>query len=369
MLHLQEPIKLLKMRYLIIIIALLSSSLVQAQDQEKLDLLITGKLILTKDGMTVGASKKLTKETDIDFEYNGKELSVQIGTKVYKDVTLAAGIGIQPNGEGCVYMSLSDGIALGEIKTSGASNESAQLVKVKSTGALKATLGGKVSYCFNWINNKPMSFKPVKGNFQNVLTVPNVANTLLSILHGLKFEPDFAYEYSREGTVGFSLEEGEEKEIESYCLEWEKDTPKEDTQYTIINDAKASEIMNTIEGDIGIQQILWRNTLINNFDKKYISASAIYKDKKTNYTYGSLTFIGSVDIFYFPKHESQALIKSVEIQKHVSSLMELVLSPPVEKELANGDVILTFSNDAELLDAFDQNKEFTFEYIVNMVNK
>jgi len=372
MLFLQKLIKNLKMRYLIIVVVLLSSSLVLAQDQEKSDLL-TGKLLLTKDGMTIGASQNLTKDTDIDFEYNGKELSVQIGTKVYKDVTLAAGIGIQPNGEGCVYMSLSDGMALGEIKTSGTSpEESDQLVKVKSTGALKASLGGKVSYCVNWINNKPMSFKPTTGNFQKILTIPNVAKSILSILHDLKFKPDFALEYSREGDIGFSLKEGEEKEIESYCLEWEKDRPNTSTEYTLINNSEALDILNTLENEtffeVDIQQLLWNNNLLNNFGEKYISESAIYKNKKEDYTYGSLTFIGSIEIFYFPKNDSQLEIKLLEIQKNVSYI-ELLLNPPVEKELANGDIILTFSGDPKLLDAFAQYKEFTFEYIVNMVTK
>lgn len=366
-------IKLLKMRYLIILVLVIYSLPILAQDQETQDNLLTGKLVLTKDGMTIGASQKLTKETDIDFEYNGKELSVQIGTKVYNDVTLAAGIGIQPNGEGCVYMSLSDGIALGDIETSGTSPyESEQLVKVKSTGALKAALGGKVSYCVNWINNKPMTFKPTAGNFQKVLTMPNIANSILSILHSLKFEPDFAIQYSREGDIGFSLNEGEEKEIESYCLEWEKDRPNSSTQYTVIENSEVSAVMKTLKEDtfleVDIQEMLWKHNLLNNFGEQYISGSAIYKNKKEAYTYGSLTFIDNMEVFYFPKHESQLLIKSFETQKRISYI-ELLLSPPAEKELANGDIILIFSNDPELLETFEQHKEFNFEYIVDMVNK
>ena len=60
------------MKYLVIII-MLCSALIQGQENPNL---LSGKLILTKDGITIGNSQKLTKGTELDFEYDGKELSV-----------------------------------------------------------------------------------------------------------------------------------------------------------------------------------------------------------------------------------------------------------------------------------------------------
>ena len=396
----------MKKTILFYLIVLSQYAILFAQDSTN-DNKITGKLIATSDGLTIGSSITVTKDTDINFEYDGEALSVELSGKIFKDVTLSAGFAIQPDGEKCVYMSVSEGVELGALDFFGANyadaNAHGSLAKVKSNGTLEASMGGKVSYCINWINNKPLVFNASKRSYQRVLILPNVAQDLFSILHGLEFDPEFAVTYSRESNIGFNLDSNApDKILESYCMDKGKDVPY--NQPLTYNPKTIPDYYDhilegnyTITSKEDIGNAIWNyerqlqlKELIITVSEKHIQGIALHRGVHSGRYFElklGLDQFTTFSIYYFPKEDHQDLQIEEFIKKKVllyqvifekseeyqSSLMiflsekdriityrntVLEMFPPLTLE--NGDTYLSYDSN-ELIKAFIQNNNIDFK--------
>ncbi|WP_299883282.1 hypothetical protein [uncultured Lacinutrix sp.] len=336
--------------------SLLSNYAQQDKTEKKI---LSGKIIATKDGLSLNNSIELTKGMSMDFKFDGKSLDVSIGTKLYEDIELSAGFAIKPLGETCFYMNLSDGIDLGafQLKTTRGTASEAVLNTNFNTSIDLGT-----EFCVNWLDNKAMKLKPLVGNPQNLISVPKTLKTLFSFLHNIKFNSEFQLEASYTGEAEALIPSNTSRiPLNTYCLDWEKEIPLENTVYEIskesVNiDLSFIEEAFVLNKDV-IQNEIWLQKFKANPSEIYVSKVGLFKEKKFSLKYGLITFLSDVDIYVFENEESFIKFKS-EMFGDVIDVSEFI----THIRLKNGEVILSFL-DKITLDKLKALDLLGFKYI------
>lgn len=155
------------------------------------------------------------------FSYNGNELSLEFGNKVYNNVTTSIGFGFKPNGESCFYVSLEDGIELGAIDVEGTGSFYGNSLKISYNPSVK------LEYCVNWVLNTSFSVHPVRASFQKMAVRPRMS---------VSFIPKFLLKSKVDTESSIVLKNKKEEIIEAYCLEQDKIIPEEGTRFVYGDD-------------------------------------------------------------------------------------------------------------------------------------
>lgn len=350
---------------------LLLNQIFAQQESDK----ITGKLIIAKDGISIGASKELSKGMQLDFESDGKTISVSIGGQLFSDSTISSGIGIKLSDRPCFFMTISDGIELGAIKPEGSGNGLGKLLNLKEEVIFSNNLGLEGEVCIDWLDNKALTFKPSNEKYQSVLSIPNIlVDNILDFAFNFSVNPTFEADYVRKGSLNF--ENNNELDIDTYCLDWDLEIPSKKIKYNLSihsnQPAYLEQILNEQYAEYefyheSINQLIWQNEIFNNFSEKYISKTVMLHNQKTNYIYGKFYFMDFIEVFYFPYNEDEEMMFLNIYQE----FQEKYFETPIMKKLENGDIIMTVSTDRkeDVLENFERNKEFNVDYILRNLNK
>ncbi|WP_350287707.1 hypothetical protein [uncultured Croceitalea sp.] len=337
-------------------IFLLTFSFLLAQNNDNL---LTGDfLVVSSDGIAVGTSKSLPFGTTGTFEYDGKSLKIAFEKELYDDIELSTGLAFKPNSAPCFSLSLSKGMELGTIDAVGSSFfENESIAKVSDNGKLEAALGGSLNYCFNWFNNKGFVLKPSVNLYQRVLTIPNIlGKSVIDILYGLEFEPDFAVKYSRTSEVGLDLfTEG--KIIESYCMDEDKQRPNASVELKVSSGqfpdyySKIFEEFHSAEEYDSLQDYVWeseKEILKSNLSFEDIEIFSIINYEK-DYQYFFIEFRLDLFLLYLPNRLNGEVDNIINSFKNYET--EHVKYANLKlKKLENGDILISFDN--QLLESF-----------------
>lgn len=157
------------------------------------------------------------------FSYNGDELSLEFGNKIFNNVTTSIGLGFKPNGESCFYVSLEDGIEIGAIDVEGTGSFYGNSLKISYNPSVK------LEYCVNWVLNTSFSVHPVRASFQKMAVRPKMT---------VSFIPKLLLRSKMEIEPTIVLKNKKEEIIEAYCLEQDKKIPEEGSRFVYGDDSK-----------------------------------------------------------------------------------------------------------------------------------
>lgn len=320
---------------------------------------ITGKVLITTEGISLGTSKEIAKGSSLDFSYDGKRLDISIGTEVAEDIEVAAGMGFQLNGEGCFYMSLTDGIDIGAIRIEG-HGEDNKLVKAVPNKNFSTDLELKGEICYNFLNNSVLKFQPLATNYQNILAIPKATASVLDFLQNIDL--DFSVTPSIDAGVLIPSSNTEGTPIPSYCMNWEKDAPDAKTPYRLSDTKVSADLQQRLKTqvlfDFELQANIWLYTLLTEPSDKFISEFSISKETKTNTALITITYMDNYQIIYLPFEDKLDQIK--EYQEYYAETL-------YTKLLTNGGVIIG-EDSQELLEALALHTDWSYDKFLKMLH-
>lgn len=180
---------------------------------------LSGEVIVTNPGqLAISLNHEFPLGTKGSFSYDGKSLSMSIGGKIFKDVSISCGVGFKPNGEKCYYVSLQDGIEMGAIQASGTGTYYGQSIKVSANPSYK------LNFCPHWIPNTQFVLKPSIAGAQRMLVRPKVKSSSI---------PQLLYDVKGEAQTKYALQMKEDETIEAYCIEHKNKVPSTDVTFSM----------------------------------------------------------------------------------------------------------------------------------------
>lgn len=232
---------------------------------------LSGEVIVTNPKKaSIALNYEFEAGTIGSFSYDGKGLSLKFGKQIFNDVSASIGLGFRPTGEPCFYVSLEDGIEMGNINVEGTGKFYGNSLKVSYNHSVKN------KYCIKWISNTTFKVSPQKMKAQKMVIRPKTSTQMI---------PKLIMENKTELEHGLVLENKDEETIEAYCLDMDKDVPKKGTRFTHDNDSI-------------IDISMFGN---DEFDDPFITQSLVY-------SYIDGNSISEDDIIYILKCENASLV-------------------------------------------------------------
>lgn len=188
---------------------------------------LSGEVVVTNpEKVSASINYKFEGGTIGSFSFDGNELSLEFGDKVFNNVTTSIGFGFKPNGESCFYVSLEDGIEMGAIDVEGTGSFYGNSLKISYNPSIK------LEYCVNWVLNTSFSVRPKMASYQKMAIKPKIS---------VSFIPKLLLKRKVEIEPTIVLKNKNEEMVEAYCLEQDKKIPEKGSRFIYGDDSKLDE--------------------------------------------------------------------------------------------------------------------------------